>query len=244
MRKISIIIPAYNEEKSIGELLETIRKVNIESLGFLKEIIVIDDGSSDDTLKIAQQFPEVKSYSQKNKGKGRAVQNGIKKSTGELILVQDADMEYDPHDYIPMLRALQKQEGSGYVAVYGSRVLMQLKKRGSSSLFASKGDEQNIGPWLAGVILTYWTKLLYGTLITDTLTAYKLYPADLVKSFNIVTSGFETDHEITAKLIRSGVSIVEVPIHYSPRTVIEGKKIRPVDGLIAVATLLKYRFVK
>jgi dolichol-phosphate mannosyltransferase len=105
-----------------------------------------------------------------------------------------------------------------------------------------KHQEQRTGPWFAGVLLTFWTAMVYGRWITDTLTAYKLYPAEVVRRMNRKTSGFETDHEITAKLVRLGHRIVEVPIRYYPRSAEEGKKIKPKDGLIAVWTLLRFRF--
>lgn len=178
MRKVSIIIPAYNEESFIGTLLEKILQVPTESVGFIKEIVVVDDGSTDKTAMIAGKFPKVTVIQQHNQGKGAAVQRGIKDSTGDFILVQDAEL----------------------------------------------------------------TLLLYGRWLTDLLTAYKIYPA-LIKNWVVRTHGFETDHELTAKLVKAGISIVEVPVSYTPRSLQEGKKIRPRDGLIAVLTLFKYRVV-
>jgi hypothetical protein len=128
--------------------------------------------------------------------------------------------------------------------VYGSRTLGQRARQKGWSLFPGKHPQQKVGPWFAGVLLTLWTALVYGRWITDTLTAYKLYPAQAVKKMEIRTSGFETDHEITAKLIRRRLRIVEVPIEYYPRSAEEGKKIKPSDGLIAVWTLLRFRFVE
>src|SRR5690606_6349667 len=123
------------------------------------------------------------------------------------------------------------------------RTLGQRRLQGGFTPFPGKHPTQKVGPWTAGVLLTLWTALMYGRWITDTLTAYKLYPAKAVKSMSLRTSGFETDHEITAKLIRSGHRIVEVPIAYFPRSAEEGKKIKATDGLIAVWTLLKFRFI-
>jgi dolichol-phosphate mannosyltransferase len=240
MRKLSIVIPAYNEEAFIGTLLQAILSVDTEIIGFQKEVIVVNDGSKDRTEEIARGFPGVICLTQvPNQGKGRAVRRGIEESTGELILIQDADLEYDPRDYLPMLAAL----GAGIESVYGSRTMGQIVERGWQWPFPGKHQEQKAGPWLAGVILSVWTFLLYGQWISDTLTAYKLYPAPAIQRMNLKTTGFETDHEITAKLIRAGIRIGEVPIRYSPRPAAEGKKIKPIDGVIAVWTLLKFRLV-
>jgi glycosyltransferase involved in cell wall biosynthesis len=235
---VSIVIPAYNEAEFIGTLLDRIAAVPTESLGFQKEIIVVDDGSKDNTAKIASSFPGVKVFTQvPNQGKGRAVQRGIRESIGDWVLVQDADLEYDPGDYLELLRALKP----GIDSVYGSRTLGQRRKSGFT-ITPGRHPEQRFGPWLAGQVLTLWTWMLYGRWITDTLTAYKLYPAATIKKMRVVTTGFETDHEITAKLLRGGNRIVEVPIAYFPRGVEAGKKIKPRDGVIAVWTLLRFRF--
>jgi glycosyltransferase involved in cell wall biosynthesis len=237
---LSIVIPAFNEALFIRELLHRILAVDTESLGFLKEVIVVDDGSSDGTGDIARAFPGVRMLTQSsNQGKGRAVQRGIGEATGDYILIQDADPEYDPHDYLRMLTALK----CGADSVYGSRTLRQRQKQAGFTLFPGRHPKQSFGPWLAGKLLTLWTWLLYQRWITDTLTAYKLYPAAIVKSMRFRTSGFETDHEITAKLVRRGCRIVEEPIEYLPRTFEDGKKIKARDGFVAVWTLLKYRFV-
>ena len=242
MKQISIVIPAYNEEKFISLLLSRILEVDLEPLGFRKEIVVVDDGSSDRTLELARRFEAqgVRCIRQPfNQGKGQAVKRGIAESTGDYVLIQDADLEYDPQDYKALVAALTTGAG----AVYGSRVLGQIQER-RWQLLPGKHPGQSIGPWLAGVVLSGWTFLLYGRWISDTLTAYKLYPGDAVRSMRLDTRGFETDHEITARLIRGGYQIAEVPISYSPRSVAEGKKIRARDGLIALWTIFKYRFAR
>jgi dolichol-phosphate mannosyltransferase len=237
MPAISIVIPAYNEEAFIGTLLERVLAVDTESTGFLKEIIVVDDGSKDGTSAVVARFPEARLIRQENQGKGRAVQRGIREATGDYILVQDADLEYDPADYIPMLARLASQGG----AIYGSRTLGQLSKNGWTFM-PGRHPRQSFGPWMANVLLSLWTFLLYGKWITDMLTGYKIYPREFFSRVDIVTRGFETDHEITAKLIHLGIEINEVPISFSPRSKEEGKKIRARDGLIAVSTLLRFRF--
>jgi dolichol-phosphate mannosyltransferase len=240
MKLVSIVVPAYNEAAFIGDLLRSIAQVDTRALGFEKEVLVVNDGSTDSTEAIARSFETdgVKCFTQvPNQGKGRAVQRGIRESSGDYILIQDADLEYDPADYLPMLEALR----TGADSVYGSRVAGQIRESGWS-LTPGKHPAQGLGPWVAGVVLSLWTWLLYGRWISDTLTAYKLYPAAALKAMKLETRGFETDHEITARLIRGGFRIAEVPISYRPRSLAEGKKIKPRDGLIAVWTLLQFRF--
>ena len=238
MPLLSIVIPAYNEAEFIGALLDRIAAVPTEQVGFTKEIVVVDDGSSDETSRIASAHPGVTVFLQKpNQGKGRAVQRGIRESRGDYVLVQDADLEYDPNDYLRLIAALRP----GADAIYGSRTLGQ--RRAGFTLFPGRHPDQRIGPWFAGRLLSLWTALLYWRWISDTLTAYKLYPAAVMKRMQVRTHGFETDHEITAKLIRGGYRIAEVPIAYFPRGVEAGKKIKARDGLTAVWTLLKFRFV-
>jgi glycosyltransferase involved in cell wall biosynthesis len=242
MKLVSIVIPAYNEAPFIGNLLRAIAQVDTRVLGFEKEVLVVNDGSTDSTEAIARSFEKdgVRCFTQvPNQGKGRAVQRGIRESAGDYILIQDADMEYDPADYLLLLAALE----TGADAVYGSRILGRIRASGWS-LTPGKNPAQGFGPWVAGVVLSCLTLLLYGRWISDTLTAYKLYPAKVLKRMKIETRGFETDHEITAKLILAGLRIAEVPISYRPRSLAEGKKIKPRDGLIAVWTLLRFRFKK
>ena len=238
MLKVSIVIPAYNEEAFIGALLEIILKIDLSPIGFEREIIVVDNGSEDKTFEIASAFPGVRCLRiEKNRGKGEGTKYGISQATGDYILIQDADLEYDPQDYIPLLSPLREVDRP--TAIYGSRI----KGEERQGFFRGKHPEKSVAIWVANELLTFWVWLLFGKHITDTLTGYKVYPSALLQKFTIETKGFETDHELTAKLIRSGVLIQEVPSRYYPRSVEEGKKIRSADFFIAVWTFLKYRFV-
>lgn len=242
MQKVSIVIPAYNEEAFIGKLLDIILSIDLHSVGFEREIIVIDDGSTDATFAIASAFQDVICLHQDNQGKGSATKHGIRVSTGDWILIQDADLEYDPHDYIALLRPLQHVEQP--MAVYGSRILGEFKNTSRRwRLFPGKHPEKSLATWIVNIFLSCWAYVLYGTFITDTLTGYKVYPTNILKRFTIRTFGFETDHELTSKLLRSGVRILEVPVAYSPRSVADGKKIRALDFFIAIWTFFKFRFV-
>jgi len=236
MKTLSIVIPAYNEEASIGRLLQLLDEVDIERLGWKKEIIVVDDGSKDRTFEIASAHGTARVIQQTNGGKGRAVQRGIEEATGEYVLVQDADLEYDPQDYVPMLRALRDK-----TIVYGSRTRGVAQRRQSRRWFLGRHPQQGLGPYVAGVALSLWTFVLFGRVVTDTLTAYKLYPTDELRKLRVKTHGFETDHELTAKFVRRGYRIVEVPIDYRPRSIADGKKIKMRDGFVAIWTLLRYR---
>ena len=243
MPKVSIVIPAYNEEAFIGTLVETILKVDLQSIGFEREIIVVDNGSKDKTYAIASAFKDVHCLRiEKNRGKGGGTKFGIANATGDYVLIQDADLEYDPKDYMPMLQALSNSKG--LVSIYGSRILGELQEKNNKSrILPGKHKDKSVATWIANALLSLWAFILYGQYITDTLTGYKIYPMDLLGKFTIKTFGFETDHELTAKLLRSNTKIIEVPISYHPRTVEEGKKIRAIDFFVAVWTFLKFRFV-
>jgi len=238
-RKVSIIVPAYNEEAFIGALLDKLLRVDTESAGFDKEIVVVDDGSRDRTGDIVTAKPDVLLITQeKNRGKGAAVQRGVREASGHFVLVQDADLEYEPTDIPAMLQALGP---SNDTAVYGSRILGVLANHPHRVLLRGLAPGQQVAPWLVNRILSVLTLVLYGRWITDMLTGYKIYPTEFLRRIDVKTSGFETDHELSAKLIRSGYRIREVPVAYTPRSAAEGKKIGPIDGLLAVWTLLRYR---
>jgi glycosyltransferase involved in cell wall biosynthesis len=225
---LSVVIPAYNEERFIGTLLERIRGVDLSSLGLAKEVIVVDDGSRDRTVEMALAVPDVRVHRMEvNGGKGKAVRAGIGLATGDLLIIQDADLEYDPNDYVPMVQALQAGRGD---VVYGSRYLGR-----------GRHANQSLAAYLGGRSLSLVALLFTGRYLTDTVTAYKLFRRSDLADLALETSGFELDHEITARLLARGLRIVEVPISYHPRSREEGKKIGPRDWFIAIRTFAKFR---
>ena len=238
MKTLSIIIPAFNEERYISALIQKVKSVQTETLGYKKEIIVVDDGSTDKTAKLVKDIIGVRLLQQSNKGKGAAVQAGVALSCGEYIIVQDADLEYNPNDYMPMLKLLNQHPGS---VIYGSRTLGVIRDHGISIPFTGRHPNQSIGPWIANSLLSILFLILYQRWLTDLLTGYKIYPGVALRNYDAKTSGFETDHELTAYFRRT-TTIKEVPVSYNPRSTEDGKKIRAIDGLIAVGTLLRFRF--
>lgn len=224
--KLSVIIPVYNEESTIREVIAKVRDVDLE-----KEIIVVDDGSTDRTTEILKDEQEkdeitIVYNSLINIGKGAAVRIGIEHITGELAIIQDADLELDPNEYVKLIQPIL--DGKAEV-VYGSRFMQKVKGL-------------TILQRVANTFLTLTTNLLYHTHLTDMETAYKAFRTDVLKSVKLKCTGFEFEPEITAKISRLGYKIYEVPIAYHPRTTMEGKKIRWWDGFIAVYSLWKYRF--
>jgi len=228
MKLLSVVIPAYNEERFIGTLLDRIRAVDLSPLGFTMELIVVDDRSKDRTAEIVAAIPGVRLVRQeKNGGKGRAVRAGIAAATGDLLIIQDADLEYDPQDYIPMLRALL--DGKADI-IYGSRYLGR-----------GRHDNQSLAAYLGGRSLSLVARLFTGTYLTDTVTAFKLFRRDELAALPLETTGFELDHEITARMLARGKRIAEVPIRYYPRSREEGKKIGARDWFIGTRTFWRYR---
>jgi dolichol-phosphate mannosyltransferase len=228
MPTLSIVIPAYNEERFIGTLLEKIRAVDLAPLGIEKEIIVVDDCSKDRTAEIAASVPGVAlKRLAVNAGKGKAVRTGIALATGEYLIIQDADLEYDPNDYVPMLHALLSGRAD---VVYGSRYMGR-----------GRHTNQSLAAYLGGRSLSLAALAFTGRYLTDTVTALKLFHRHQIAALELETSGFELDHEITARMAHRGARFVEVPIRYSPRTREEGKKIGMRDWFIAVQTFVRYR---
>lgn len=224
---LSVIIPVYNEAATLQDIINRVRATEL-----VYEIIAVDDGSSDDSVAILKQLqnqghpPLTILQHEKNRGKGAAMRTGLEAVTGDFVLVQDADLEYDPADYPALLDPLAE---SSVAVVYGSRNL----RRNAKSSFAF---------YWGGRLLSWITNLLYGSRITDEATGYKVIKTDLLRSLDLETDGFEFCPEVTGKLLRRGVPIVEVPISYYPRSWNEGKKIQWYDGAIAIWTLIKYRF--
>jgi len=228
--KLSIIIPAYNEEKTIVPLLDKVFAVDFGDVE--REVIVVDDGSTDSTSDIlaAYTHPIIIVRHEKNQGKGMGIRSGIAKASGDYVVIQDADLEYNPNDLKLLLDTALVHNAR---AVFGSRRL-------------SVADTVNPhGKWqfyAGGVFLTLLANILYGTKITDEPTCYKLVERKLLISLNLQSKRFEFCPEVVAKIGRLKIPIYEVPIHYNPRSVTDGKKIRFKDGLEAIWTLLKYRF--
>ena len=223
---LSVIIPAFNEAQTIRQVVEAVKEVPIDT-----EIIVVNDGSTDETSVILEQMrdaPKLKILQCKeNRGKGGAIRLGLEQVTGQFVVIQDADLELCPGDLIPILEALQK--GIAKV-VYGSRFLNG-KKRAS------------LRTYVANRVLASFTNLLYHVRITDEATCYKAFNTSLITNLNLIAQGFEFCPEVTAKVLRAGYHIHEVPISYFPRTKQGGKKLRFWrEGIRAGWTLLKYRF--
>ena len=228
MKLLSVVIPAYNEERFIGTLLERIRAVDLSPFGYAMELIVVDDKSRDRTADIVAAVAGVRLLRMEtNGGKGRAVRAGIAAATGDLLIIQDADLEYDPQDYVPMLRALL--DGKADI-IYGSRYLGR-----------GRHANQSLAAYVGGRSLSLVAKLCTGTYLTDTVTAFKLFRRVDIAALPLETTGFELDHEITARMLARGRTIAEVPIRYYPRSREEGKKIGARDWFIATRTFWKYR---
>lgn len=234
--KLSIIIPVFNEERTILEILKRVDDVKIP--GFDKEVIVVDDGSTDNTtakIKKSKYFGKIKFIEQSiNQGKGAAVKMGISKATGDYIVIQDADLEYNPKDIEKLTKKIKKDQK---LAIYGTR-LNRLP-----NLSRDERTLQFLIHYLGNRFLSLLTSILYGQWITDMETCYKLFPKKALNNIKINARGFEFEPEITLKLLKSGYKILEVPITTTPRGYEEGKKLNTVrDGLKALWTLVRYRF--
>lgn len=232
---LSIIIPAYNEEKTIASLIEKVKSVDY---GMKTEIIVINDGSKDNTLQVINNIPKIKVVTYAvNRGKGGAIKEGFRQAVGDIMIVQDADLEYDPNEIPSVVEPIIKRNAK---VVYGSRFLssIQLEK----NRFFLKHNKSYLFAYLGGRIITFTTNFLFWSKLTDEPTGYKCFKSEVLKNINIENNGFEWEPEITAKVLKKGIKIAEVPISYHPRTYTEGKKINWKDGFKAIWTLVKYRF--
>lgn len=223
---LSIIIPVYNEANTIKEIIKRVRNVDIK-----KEIVVVDDGSTDGTREI---LPGMSSddliilYHERNMGKGAAIRTGLKHITNDIVIIQDADLEYNPQDYHALIKPIL--EGNADV-VYGSRFL---------------GPHRAFLFWhyVGNKLLTLVTNILYDTILTDMETGYKAFKAEVFKDIEIRSNRFDFEPEITSKVLKRGYRVFEVPITYSGRDYSEGKKISWKDGFSALVALIRYRFME
>lgn len=240
MKKLSIIIPIYNEEKTAAKLLKKLlsQQLPVKQI----EYIIVNDGSTDKTVvRINLQIVKFKSknikvvHHKKNLGKGAAVRTGLKYAKGEYIVIQDADLEYNPNDITKLLIQLEK----GHSVIYGTRLnrLPNLTRDESNPLFLLH--------YIGNKLLSLTTSILYFNWVTDMECCYKLFPREALKDIQLNARGFEFEPEITAKLLKRGYKIAEVSITTKPRGYNEGKKLNTLkDGTKALWTLLKYRFVE
>ncbi|HMN27077.1 MAG TPA: glycosyltransferase family 2 protein [Caldilineaceae bacterium] len=244
--KLSVIMPVYNERSTLEEILNRVRTVDLtvnpegtnplldEAFTLEREIVIVDDGSTDGTREILDRWRQENPpdlcivFHEKNGGKGAALRTGFQYASGDILIIQDADLEYDPRDYVKLLEPLL--EGRSPV-VFGSRFMGG--PRSAMSLSHTLGNK----------MLTIITNLLFGTSLSDMETCYKCFRRDVIRDIPLHSRRFEIEPELTAKILKRGFSIYEVPIRYNGRAFHEGKKISWQDGFSAIWTLTKYRFV-
>ncbi|MBI4335858.1 MAG: glycosyltransferase family 2 protein [Candidatus Omnitrophica bacterium] len=226
---LSVVMPVYNEKETIGEMTGKVLAVDI-----VKELIIVDDGSVDGTRDILKSWkpdPRIKIlFHDKNQGKGAALQTGFREARGDVIVIQDADLEYEPEEFREMIAPIQKGRAD---VVYGSRLTSAKPQR--AYLFWHK---------VGNTLVTLFAGILYNTTLTDIETCYKMFRADLLKDLKIESNGFEVEPELTAKLLKKKLRIYEVPISYYGRSYEEGKKIFWWHGFGALWTLVRYKFTK
>lgn len=227
MKKLSIIIPVYNEKSTLLEIIDKIEKTNFP---VELELIIVDDFSTDGSRDLIKNLPSkyITLFHEINKGKGAAIKTAQNQVTGDYVIIQDADLEYNPNDIIKLLNFAEENNQK---IVYGSRNL-------------TKNPRYKKSYYWGGKLITFITNILFKTKLTDVNTCYKLFDSRIFKSIELEQNRFSFCEEITAKAIKQGESIKEIPISYKPRSSNEGKKIKPSDGLIAIQTLIKYRFSK
>ncbi|RYD61706.1 MAG: glycosyltransferase family 2 protein [Verrucomicrobiaceae bacterium] len=243
---LSIVIPVYNERELVTTLLDKVAALSLQP-GISKEVIVVDDGSNDGTVEriaewmVARADPAWHFLPQKeNRGKGAAVRTGFGAAQGDIVIVQDADLEYEPEDIRDVIAPIVRGEAK---IVYGSRILREkaLGRSGVCGLITGKHPHSYVMAYLGGVMITKWTNLLTGAKLTDEPTCYKCFHRSVLEGVEIECDDFSWEPEITVKLLRKGYRILEVPISYHPRKMAEGKKINWTHGVSALWTVLKYR---
>lgn len=230
MLKLSVIIPVYNEERTIKKVIDKVYSIRLKNIS--KEVIVIDDCSKDGTRRILENLNKkslIKLFHKKNMGKGAAIRTGLGKSSGDIILVQDADLEYNPKEYRKLLKPIIEEKAK---VVYGSR--LDSVKRDMEKIYKLH--------FIGNVFLTFATNMLYGVKITDMETGYKVFTREVIENMSLRATRFDFEPEITAKIIKKGYKIYEVPIDFTGRKFSEGKKITWIDGVKALYYLFKYRF--
>jgi glycosyltransferase involved in cell wall biosynthesis len=232
--RLSILVPAYREEANIRDVLARVDAVDLSSLGLEKEIVVCDDGSPDRTAELVDAFEPRNATLRlirhpQNRGKGAAIRTALAEATGDIILIQDADLEYDVEDYPALLAPIVHGEAD---VVFGSRFMRRPWPKG-----------MHWPNFLANKILTLSANLLFGVGITDEATCFKVFRADVLRSFDLQCERFEFCPEVVGKLGRAKLPVYEVPIAYEGRDVASGKKIRWTDGVEALATLIRVRLL-
>ncbi|MFC1621920.1 glycosyltransferase family 2 protein [Patescibacteria group bacterium] len=229
VQKLSIVIPIYNERDTFRKLLKKVKAVKLD--GIKKEYVLVDDMSTDGTRDILEKLQKEDKdlkifFKDKNTGKGFTLKEGFKHTTGDHVIVQDADLEYEPEEYKKLLRTLEEEDVD---VVYGSR-------------FSGNYEDMSNLHYFGNKLLTLITNVFFGVMLTDMETCYKLLPGEFVRKIDIKSPRFNFEPEITAKILKSGMRIKEVPISYKGRTHSEGKKITWRDGVSAVTTLIRFRF--
>lgn len=227
-KTLTVIVPVFNERGTVAEILRRIRSVE---LPLMVDVIVVDDGSTDGTEKVLKLLGDstvqVVTH-ERNQGKGAAIRTGLSLATGDLILIQDADLEYDPEDWPKLLAPVLRGRA---VVVYGSR-------------FTGERRNMLLLHWVGNRFLSLVTNVLYGTTLSDMETCYKLFDKRVIEGITVVSNRFDFEPEITAKVLRRGYRIYEVPISYTGREISEGKKITWRDGFGALRALVRFRFAK